>query len=100
MKWRHMESKQRREQERASAAASSAPRSSCISVPNSITCDPHQKQPVTTPSTKAISSSNNTNLVHSDISKANMPHLGIFIIIIYYSVYSLMIKTFLLPNLS
>ena len=72
-----MESKQRREQERASVAASSAPRSSCISVPNSITCDPHQKPPVTTPSTKAISSSNNTNLVHSDISKANMPHLGI-----------------------
>ena len=78
MKWRHMESKQRREQERASASASSATRSSCISVPNSIPCDSHQKQSTITPSTKAISNSNTNNLAHSDISKANMPHLGIF----------------------
>ena len=90
MKWRHMESKQRREQERASAAAASATRSSCVSVPNSIPCDSHQKQSSISPSSKPIANSNNANLVHSDISKANMPHLGIFIIIIYYSVYSLM----------
>ena len=86
MKWRHMESKTRREQERASAAASSAARSSCISVPNSIPCDSHQKQSANTPSTKATPNSNNTNLVHSDISKANMPHLGISLNIIPYCV--------------
>ena len=76
MKWRHMESKQRREQERASAAAASATRSSSgISMTNTMTCD--QKQSVISPTTKSVSNINNTSLVHSDISKANVvPHLG------------------------
>ena len=79
MKWRHMESKQRREQERASAATtSSATRSSCISqVPNSIACDSHQTQSMISPSGKSIPSVSNPNLVHSEVSKTNtIPHLG------------------------
>ena len=74
-----MESKQRREQERASAAiASSASRSSCISqVPNSITCDPHKPQSMISPAGKSIPSVDDPNLVHSNISKASaIPHLG------------------------
>ena len=79
MKWRHMESKQRREQERASAAAV-APRPSCISVPTSIACNSRQTQSVVSPSPKSIPSVNNSNLVSSDISKASsIPHLGILI---------------------
>lgn len=73
MKWRHMESKQRREQERASsAAAANVARSSCMSAPNSISGDTQQS-----PSGKSIASVNPANLVHSDMSKTNsMPNLG------------------------
>merc|ERR1712242_686393 len=73
-----MESKQRREQERASAAAAAlATRSSAgLSAPNSISCD--QKPSVISPSAKSVSNINNQSLVHSDITKANnIPHLGI-----------------------
>ena len=72
MKWRHMESKQRREQERASAAAAAATRSStCLSAPNSISCD--QKTSEIPPTTKSVSNISNSSL----ISKPNtMPHLG------------------------
>ena len=78
MKWRHMESKQRREQERASsAAAANVARSSCMSAPNSISGDTQQSPSRISSSGKSIASVNPANLVHSDISKTNsMPNLG------------------------
>ena len=78
MKWRHMESKQRREQERASsAAAANVGRSSCMSAPNSISGDTQQSPSRISSSGKSIASVNPANLVHSDISKTNsMPNLG------------------------
>ena len=85
MKWRHMESKQRREQERASsAAAASATRSSCISLPPSIAS--RQIQPLVSPSTKPIPDVvNASDSVNSDVPKASsMPHLGILKLILSY----------------
>ena len=73
-----MESKQRREQERASsAAAANVGRSSCMSAPNSISGDTQESPSRISSSGKSIASVNPANLVHSDISKTNsMPNLG------------------------
>ena len=73
-----MESKQRREQERASsAAAANVARSSCMSAPNSISGDTQESPSRISSSGKSIASVNPANLVHSDISKTNsMPNLG------------------------
>ena len=81
MKWRHMESKQRREQERAAATqAAAASRSACsISVPTSITtCNSRQTQVSgVSPSVNTISRANVSNITNSEISKpASVPQLG------------------------
>ena len=93
-----MESKQRREQERASsAAAANVGRSSCMSAPNSISGDTQQSPSRISSSGKSIASVNPANLVHSDISKTNsMPNLGKSTLKIFPMFYS---SAFLIPIL-
>ena len=69
MKWRHMESKQRREQERAVAAQTAASRSACNSVPTSIACNSRQPPSGISPSTNAVSRANISNMTNSEITK-------------------------------